>query len=168
MTTQIDVVDINDNINDNTNVPPSSEVKPKAKAKPRAKAKAKIQEIPAPVEIKEELPATAEEIKEELPPPAEEIKEELPPPAEEIKEELPAKSRNRPELKEKVNCPDCGKEVTVHGLKYTHKRYCKSIQPEPTKQVARGPELQPQPTLTTEPFVPTDEQWATYLQTQRE
>ena len=156
MTTQIDVVDINDNINDNTNVPPSSEVKPKAKAKPRAKAKANIQEIPAPAEIKEELPA-----------PVEEIKEELPPPAEEIKEELPAKSRNRPELKEKVNCPDCGKEVTVHGLKYTHRRYCKSIQPEPTKQVARGPEQQPQPTLTTEPFVPTDEQLATYLQTQK-
>ena len=62
------------------------------------------------------------------------------------------------ELKEKVNCPDCGKEVTVHGLKYTHKRYCKSIQPEPTTQVARGPELQPQPSLTTEPFVPTEEQ----------
>ena len=145
MTTQIDVVDINDNINDNTNVPPSSEVKPKAKAKPRAKAKAKIQEIPAPAEIKEELP----------------------PPSEEIKEELPAKSRNRPKLKEKVNCPDCGKEVTVHGLKYTHKRYCKSIQPEPTKRVARGPELQPPPTLTTEPFVPTDEKWTTYLQTQK-
>ena len=56
MTTQIDVVDINDNINDNTNVPPSSEVKPKAKAKPRAKAKAKIQEIPAPAEIKNYRP----------------------------------------------------------------------------------------------------------------
>ena len=156
MTTQIDVVDINDNINDNTKELPSSEVKPKAKAKPRAKAKANIQDIPAPAEIKEELQA-----------PVEEIKEELPPPAEEIKEELPAKSRNRPELKEKVNCPDCGKEVTVHGLKYTHRRYCKSIQPEPTKQVARGPEQQPQPTLTTEPFVPTDEQWATYLQNQK-
>ena len=33
--------------------------------------------------------------------------------------------------------------------------------------MARGPELQPQPTLTTEPFVPTDEQWATYLQNQK-
>ena len=33
--------------------------------------------------------------------------------------------------------------------------------------MARGPELQPPPTLTTEPFVPTDEQWATYLQNQK-
>ena len=35
------------------------------------------------------------------------------------------------ELKEKANCPDCGKELTLHGLKYTHKRYCKANQPEP-------------------------------------
>ena len=33
-------------------------------------------------------------------------------------------------MKEKVNCPDCGKELTVHGLKYTHKRYCKA-KPQP-------------------------------------
>ena len=26
--------------------------------------------------------------------------------------------------------PDCGKEVTIHGLKYTHTRYCKANQPE--------------------------------------
>ena len=84
-----------------------------------------------------------------------------------IEEEIQPKGRNRPELKEKVNCPDCGKELTVHGLKYTYKRYCKSIQPEPTKQVARGPEQQPQPTLTTEPFVPTGEQWATYFKNQK-
>ena len=95
--------------------------------------------------------------------------QEIPAPAEEIKEEKPPKSRNRPELKEKVNCPDCGKEVTVHGLKYTHKRYCKSVQPEPTKQVPRGPELQPPPmatltrSVTTEPIVPTDDQIAEFL-----
>ena len=47
MTTQIDVVDINDNANDNNDVPPVEEVKPdevKPKAKPRAKAKARAKE----------------------------------------------------------------------------------------------------------------------------
>ena len=45
MTTQIDVVDINDNATDKNDVPPVEEVKPeevKPKAKPRAKAKAKV------------------------------------------------------------------------------------------------------------------------------
>jgi hypothetical protein len=48
MTTQIDVVDINDNTNDITDDSPvevkPEEVKPKAKAKPRAEAKAKVKE----------------------------------------------------------------------------------------------------------------------------
>ena len=199
MTTQIDVVDISANINDDTKKPPSSEVKPKAKAKPRAKAKAQIQEIHALAEIKEEIteemrpiadgairrgqPAPSEikeENEEEIPQEAE-IKEEMnggglaPPPHLEgssTPPQIPPKGRNRPELKEKVNCPDCGKEVTVHGLKYTHKRYCKSMQPEPTKQAPRGPELQqpPMPTLTrsiTESMEPTEDQIATYLLNQR-
>ena len=55
----------------------------------------------------------------------EEIEEAKP---EEIEETKP-NNRNRPELKEKANCPDCGKELTVHGLKYTHARYCKAKQP---------------------------------------
>ena len=61
MTTQIEVVDINDNTNDNTDyvrgtadfVPPVEEVKPeevKPKAEPMAKAKAKVRE-----EINEEV-----------------------------------------------------------------------------------------------------------------
>ena len=79
-------------------------------------------------------------------------------------------------MKEKVNCPDCGKELTVHGLKYTHKRYCKAKQPEIERPV---PELQPAPmpklerTVTTEPMrvesslVPTDEQIAAFLLNQK-
>ena len=45
MTTQIDIVDINDNANDNSDVPPIEEAQPEEvqpKAKPRAKAKAKV------------------------------------------------------------------------------------------------------------------------------
>ena len=47
MTTQIDVVDTNDNTNDNTDETPVEGIKPeevKPKAKPRAKAKAKAKE----------------------------------------------------------------------------------------------------------------------------
>ena len=29
-------------------------------------------------------------------------------------------------LKEKTTCPDCGISITMHGLKYTHQRYCKA------------------------------------------
>ena len=43
----------------------------------------------------------------------EEVKEEV---KQEVKEEeVKPKDRNRPELKEKANCPDCGKELTIHG-----------------------------------------------------
>eukprot|EP00972_Heterocapsa_arctica_P023865 3515811-Heterocapsa_arctica.AAC.1 len=29
--------------------------------------------------------------------------------------------------KEMVTCPDCGLSITLHNLKYTHKRCCKGI-----------------------------------------
>ena len=63
-----------------------------------------------------------------------------------------AKTRLRPELKEKANCPDCGKELTIHGLKYTHKRYCKAKTPEPP------PGLPPQATehVPLEPEAPIE------------
>ena len=51
------------------------------------------------------------------------------------------KRRNRPELKEKTSCPDCGKELTMHGLKYTHKKYCKG------KSVETAPISPPMPKL---------------------
>ena len=33
---------------------------------------------------------------------------------------------------EKVNCPDCGKGLTLKRLKYSHKRYCKANQDNDT------------------------------------
>ena len=30
------------------------------------------------------------------------------------------------DMKAKTTCPDCGMSLTVHSLKYTHGRYCKS------------------------------------------
>lgn len=102
-------------------------------------------------------------------------------------EESKSKNRNRPDLKEKANCPDCGKELTVHGLKYTHKKYCKAKRPElegpvPVLQPAPMPKLER--TVTTEPMrveskgppattplssslAPTDEQIAAFLLNQR-
>ena len=44
-------------------------------------------------------------------------------------------------MKEKTSCPDCGKELTMHGLKYTHKKYCKG------KSVETAPISPPMPKL---------------------
>ena len=33
-----------------------------------------------------------------------------------------------PDLKEKVACPDCNKSISLHSLKFTHKKYCKAKQ----------------------------------------
>ena len=91
------------------------EVKPKENAKARAKAKAKVKE-----ELKEEVRVTEDDATRRAQLCLSSSKEE----------EITPKNRNRPELKEKANCLDCGKELTVHGLKYTHKRFCKANQPE--------------------------------------
>jgi hypothetical protein len=168
------------------------EVKPKAKAKPRAKAKAAVKEEVRTIadgatrepqqglssvkeEVKEEvrtiaeapqplacLASVKEEVKEEA---KEEAKEEV---KEEAKEEVKPKNRNRPELKEKAICPDCGKELTVHGLKYTHKKYCKPKQesPPPTQQLQRTVTSDPMYVEPT-PAVPTDEQIAAFLLNQK-
>ena len=38
-------------------------------------------------------------------------------------------------LKDKTTCPDCGKQITIHALKYTHKMYCKATtKSEETKE----------------------------------
>ena len=177
MTTQIDVVDINDN----TVTEEVKEVKPK---KPRAKAKAKVQpepvkeEVIEPVveevkeEIKEEVKPKAkprakpkakvkEEIKEEvIEPVKEEVKEEI---KEEVKKEVKPKT-SRDKLKDKVNCPDCGKEVTEHGLKYTHKKYCKALNKPEIEEAPPMPKLERTDTL--KPVFesdPTEEQVANYL-----
>ena len=100
-----------------------------------------------------------EEIKEEvIEPVVEEVKEEVKP---EIKEEVKPKT-SRDKLKDKVNCPDCGKEVTEHGLKYTHKKYCKALN-KPTPEEA-PPKLERTDTL--QPIFesdPTEEQVANFL-----
>ena len=185
MTTQIDVVDINDN----TVTEEVKEVKPK---KPRAKAKVQpepvkeegpkgqpvVEEVKEPVveevkeEIKEEVKPKAkprakpkakvkEEIKEEvIEPVIEPVKEEVKP---EIKEEVKPKT-SRDKLKDKVNCPDCDKEVTVHGLKYTHKKYCKALNKPEIEEAPPMPKLERTDTL--KPVFesdPTEEQVANYL-----
>ena len=115
MTTQINVVDINDNPNaDSTN----------AKAKPRnglwsktptlnstecclqARAKAKVKE-----EINEEVKQEVLIIEDDA------TRRAQPCPSSIKKEEITPKNRKRPELKEKANCPDCGKKLILHGLK---------------------------------------------------
>ena len=110
MTTQIVVVDINDNANDNVDLPAAieevKEVKPRVR-KTILKAKAKVKE-----EIKEEVK----------------------------KEVKPTTSRDK--LKDKVNCPDCGKEVTEHGLKYTHKKYCKALNKPEIEEAPPMPKLE--------------------------
>ena len=76
------------------------EVKPKAKAKSKAKAKPKVKIVKEPVE------------------PVEKIEES-------IVEEKPVKVDK---LKQIVKCPDCNMDMTVHTLKYIHKRrgFCKA------------------------------------------
>ena len=38
------------------------------------------------------------------------------------------KASDVPDLKEKVACPDCNKSISLHSLKFTHKKYCKAKQ----------------------------------------
>ena len=49
----------------------------------------------------------------------EEVKQEEVKQEELKQEEVKPKDRTRPELKEKANCPDCGKELRLHGVKNT-------------------------------------------------
>ena len=70
----------------------------------------------------------------------------------------------RDELKDKVNCPDCDKEVTVHGLKYTHKKYCKALNKPEIEEAPPMPKLERTDTL--KPIFesdPSEEQIANYL-----
>ena len=145
MTSQIGVVDINEN----TVTEEVKEVKPRVR-KTILKAKAKVQPEPVKEEIKEEV----------IEPVVEEVKEEVKP---EIKEEVKPKT-SRDKLKDKVNCPDCGKEVTEHGLKYTHKKYCKAVNKPENEQAPPMPKLERTDTL--KPVFesdPTEEQVANYL-----
>ena len=57
-------------------------------------------------------------------------------------------------LKEIVKCPDCNMDMTVHTLKYIHKRrgFCKAVKAhEPEKK--HEPIVQPKPKIITEDIV---------------
>ena len=169
MATQIEVVAINDNNNDNehNNAEIQEEAQPpkKPRAKPRAKPKAKVHSKVLEPVVEEVIEPVVEEV---IEPVVEEVKvpviEEVKVPvAEEVVEEIKAKPKNnRDKLKGKVNCPDCGKEVTVHGLKYTHAKYCKAINksvPEQAPPISKITDIS-QPVSDSQP---TEKQIADYL-----
>ena len=85
----------------NNEEPVKEEPKPKAKAKSRAKPKIKI--------VKESV-------------------EPVEPVIEETIVEVVEKPKKVDKLKEIVKCPDCHMDMTVHTLKYIHKRrgFCKA------------------------------------------
>ena len=100
------------------------EAKPKAKPKAKSRAKPTIEITKEPVEpIVEEEPTVEEE------------------PA-------PVKVDK---LKQTGKCLDCNMDLTVHTLKYTHKRrgFCKAVKSEPEKTPEPVPE-QPKPKITEE------------------
>ena len=94
------------------------EIKPKAKRASRAKVKI-VKESVEPVEPVIEKPV------------------------EPVIEEKPKKIDK---LKEIVACPDCNMDMTVHTLKYIHKRrgFCKAVKPEAVPEpVPEQPKLKP-------------------------
>ena len=88
------------------------------------KSIADIEEIPTTIETEtiakpfNEILKTIEEQSEET------VKEES---TENIEEDKPKKTTKRDKDKERVNCPDCGKELSYHVLKYDHKKFCKAV-----------------------------------------
>ena len=105
------------------------EIKPKAKPRAsRAKPKVKI--------VKESVE------------PVEPIVVEVEPIVEKPVEEKPKKVDK---LKEIVKCPDCNMDMTVHTLKYIHKRrgFCKAdVKPEAVPEKTPEPIVQPKPKIT--------------------
>ena len=90
----------------------NEEVKPKAKPKSKSRAKPKVKIVKESVEPVIEEPVVEEPIIEEKP-------------------------KKIDKLKEIVKCPDCNLEMTVHTLKYIHKRrgFCKAEKaPEKTSE----------------------------------
>ena len=92
------------------------EVKPKSKPKSRAKPKVKITKEPVePIVVEEAIVEVVEQPK------------------------------KVDKLKEIVKCPDCNMDMTVHTLKYIHKRrnFCKAVKPEVVPE--KTPEPVPEP-----------------------
>ena len=108
------------------------EVKPIIKAKSRAKPKIKITKEPVePVE----------------------------PVIEEALVEVVEKPKKVDKLKEIVKCPDCHMSMTVHTLKYIHKRrgFCKAV------VKAEEPEQTPEPIVQQKPKPITDDTVNDYI-----
>ena len=99
----------------------AEEVKPKPKPKAsRVRAKPKIKITKEPVEVVVEEP---------------------------VVEEQPKKIYK---LKQIVKCPDCNMDMTVHTLKYIHKRrgFCKAVVKEEPEQTPEPVVQQPKPKIT--------------------
>ena len=101
------------------------------------------------------------------------IKEETQSDVSETKPKTKANNANSA-LKEKTACPDCGISLTMHGLKYTHKRYCKAkpATPAPPPSPPSPPGLVRQKTAiekveSLQALVPTPEQTSAYLAQER-
>jgi hypothetical protein len=82
------------------------------------------------------------------------------------------KSKARQEssaLKDKTTCPDCEKQITMHALKYTHKRYCKATTKSAEAKETITPDIEDKPSVRNicplpEPLlIPTSEQIAAFL-----
>ena len=110
----------------NNEEPIIEEVKPKSKPKSRAKPKVKITKEPVePIVVEEAIVEVVE----------------------------PPKKVDK--LKEIVECPDCNMKMTVHTLKYIHKRrgFCKAVKPEAV----------PEPIVQQKPKPITDETVNDYI-----
>ena len=116
----------------NNEEPVKEEPKPKAKAKSRAKPKIKI--------VKESV-------------------EPVEPVIEEAIVEVVEKPKKVDKLKEIVKCPDCHMDMTVHTLKYIHKRrgFCKAV------VKAEEPESTPEPIVQQQPKPITDDTVNDYI-----
>ena len=116
----------------NNEEPVKEEPKPKAKAKSRAKPKIKI--------VKESV-------------------EPVEPVIEEAIVEVVEKPKKVDKLKEIVKCPDCHMDMTVHTLKYIHKRrgFCKA------GIKAEEPEKTPEPIVQQKPKPITDDTVNDYI-----
>jgi len=119
----------------NNEEPVKEEPKPKAKAKSRAKPKVKI--------VKESVE------------PVVTIVDEVEPVVEVVEE----KPKKVDKLKEIVKCPDCNMDMTVHTLKYIHKRrgFCKAV------VKAEEPEKTPEPIVQQKPKPITEDTVNDYI-----
>ena len=64
-------------------------------------------------------------------------------PEEEVIPEPPPLTRGKKDLKERVNCPDCGRQVSLHTLLHTHRCAAKKKREEAEAAPAPAPEPAP-------------------------